>query len=99
MRDGNISGWNKAVVTYCKSEETTYVGQQFKTVDQGIVFYHAYAKAVGFDVKHNMMRKDREGEMAIKYMVCSREGFKPNNKEKNTGMGVCTEPKKRREQN
>nr|GMD82268.1 protein FAR1-RELATED SEQUENCE 5-like [Ipomoea batatas] len=78
-----------------KPEETPYVGQQFKTVNQGIVFYQAYVNAMGFYVRRNTMRKTRDGEVAIKYMVCSREGFKPTNKEKNIAMGVCTEPNKR----
>nr|GMD98038.1 protein FAR1-RELATED SEQUENCE 5-like [Ipomoea batatas] len=77
-------------------EETPYTGQKFKTVDEGIEFYKAYAKAVGFDVCHGTMRKTRGGEVAIKYMVCSREGFKPAAKEKNSQKGVCTETKKRR---
>nr|GLL25280.1 protein FAR1-RELATED SEQUENCE 5-like [Ipomoea trifida] len=49
-------------------EETPYTGQKFKTVDEGIEFYKAYAKAVGFDVRHGTMRKTRGGEVAIKYM-------------------------------
>nr|GMC93928.1 protein FAR1-RELATED SEQUENCE 5-like [Ipomoea batatas] len=65
-------------------EETPYTGQKFKTVDEGIEFYKAYVKAVGFDVRHGTMRKTRGGEVAIKYMVCSREGFKPAAKEKNS---------------
>nr|GMD81056.1 protein FAR1-RELATED SEQUENCE 5-like [Ipomoea batatas] len=77
-------------------EETPYTGQKFKTVDEGIEFYKAYAKAVGFDVRHGTMRKTRGGEVGIKYMVCSREGFKPTVKEKNSQKGVCTETKKRR---
>nr|GLL41829.1 protein FAR1-RELATED SEQUENCE 9-like [Ipomoea trifida] len=77
-------------------EETPYVGQQFKTVEEAILFYQAYARAVGFDVRHGTMRKTREGKVAIKYMVCSREGFKPVNKPKNNAKGVCTKQKKRR---
>nr|GMD17547.1 protein FAR1-RELATED SEQUENCE 5-like [Ipomoea batatas] len=77
-------------------EETPYIGQKFQTVEEGVEFYKAYAKAVGFDVRHSTMRKTRTGEVAIKYMVCSREGFKPKVKEKNSEKGVCTETKKRR---
>nr|GMC84836.1 protein FAR1-RELATED SEQUENCE 5-like [Ipomoea batatas]GMD63713.1 protein FAR1-RELATED SEQUENCE 5-like [Ipomoea batatas]GME20784.1 protein FAR1-RELATED SEQUENCE 5-like [Ipomoea batatas] len=32
-------------------EETPYAGQQFQTVEQGIQFYQAYAKAVEKDSK------------------------------------------------
>nr|GMC88986.1 protein FAR1-RELATED SEQUENCE 5-like [Ipomoea batatas] len=60
-------------------EQTPYVGQKFKTAEEGILFYQEYAKAAGFDVRHSTMRKTRNGEVAIKYMVCSREGFKPVN--------------------
>nr|GMD50806.1 protein FAR1-RELATED SEQUENCE 5-like [Ipomoea batatas] len=49
-------------------EETPYVGQQFKTAEEAILFYQAYARAVGFDVRHSTMRKTREGKVAIKYM-------------------------------
>ncbi|XP_031099057.1 protein FAR1-RELATED SEQUENCE 6-like [Ipomoea triloba] len=77
-------------------EETPYVGQQFKTAEEGILFYQAYAKAVGFDVRHNTMRKTRDGEVAIKYMVCSREGFKPVNIQKTNAIAVGTVQKKRR---
>nr|GLL31111.1 protein FAR1-RELATED SEQUENCE 5-like [Ipomoea trifida] len=69
-------------------KETPFVGQQFPTVDEGILFYQAYAKAAGFDIRHNTMRKNRAGEVAIKYLVCSRECFKPNIKELNSTMGV-----------
>nr|GMD28508.1 protein FAR1-RELATED SEQUENCE 5-like [Ipomoea batatas] len=68
-------------------EQTPYVGQQFKTAEEGILFYQEYAKAAGFDVRHSTMRKTRNGEVAIKYMVCSREGFKPVNIRKTNAAG------------
>nr|GMC82091.1 protein FAR1-RELATED SEQUENCE 5-like [Ipomoea batatas] len=62
-------------------EETPYIGQKFQTVEEGVEFYKAYAKAVGFDVRHSTMRKTRTGEVAIKYMVCSREDQRNSNDE------------------
>ncbi|XP_019180274.1 PREDICTED: protein FAR1-RELATED SEQUENCE 5-like [Ipomoea nil] len=63
------------------NEKTPYEGQQFETVEAGIDFYIKYAKEVGFDVRHGTKRQNRAGQVAIKYIMCSREGYKAETKE------------------
>ncbi|XP_019150118.1 PREDICTED: protein FAR1-RELATED SEQUENCE 5-like [Ipomoea nil] len=48
-----------------EKEMTPYEGQQFETVDIGIDFYEAYAKEVGFDVRHGTKRRNRFGEVQL----------------------------------
>nr|GMC82093.1 protein FAR1-RELATED SEQUENCE 5-like [Ipomoea batatas] len=38
-------------------EETPYIGQKFQTVEEGVEFYKAYAKAVGFDLVWNGLQQ------------------------------------------
>ncbi|XP_019157977.1 PREDICTED: protein FAR1-RELATED SEQUENCE 5-like [Ipomoea nil] len=66
-----------------EKEKTPYEGQQFEAVDAGIDFYIAYAKDAGFDVRHGSKRRNRMGEVSIKYMLCSREGYKAERKDTN----------------
>ncbi|XP_031099741.1 protein FAR1-RELATED SEQUENCE 5-like [Ipomoea triloba] len=56
------------------------VGQRFTTLGLGIKFYMDYAFAGGFDVRHSTMKRDREGGVTMRYMVCSREGVKGGGK-------------------
>ncbi|XP_019176456.1 PREDICTED: protein FAR1-RELATED SEQUENCE 5-like [Ipomoea nil] len=64
-----------------QNEKTPYEGQQFDTVDTGIDFYVDYAKEAGFDVRHGTKRRNRKGEVSIKHLLCSREGYKAEPKE------------------
>ncbi|XP_019190783.1 PREDICTED: protein FAR1-RELATED SEQUENCE 5-like [Ipomoea nil] len=64
-----------------QNEKTPYKGQQFETVDTGIDFYVEYAKEAGFDVRNGTKRRNRKGEVSIKYLLCSGEGYKAKTKE------------------
>ncbi|XP_019186463.1 PREDICTED: protein FAR1-RELATED SEQUENCE 5-like [Ipomoea nil] len=64
-------------------EKTPFEGQRFETVENGIEFYEEYAKEAGFDVRHGTKRRNRFGQVSIKYMLCSREGYKAERKEPN----------------
>lgn len=51
-------------------------GQLFETLGGGVDFYQKYATMVGFDIRHSTVKKDRDGRVVLKYLVCSRQGFK-----------------------
>ncbi|XP_019151959.1 PREDICTED: protein FAR1-RELATED SEQUENCE 5-like [Ipomoea nil] len=76
-----------------QNEKTPYEGQRFETIDIGIDFYQAYAKEAGFDVRHGSKRRNRMGEVSIKYMLCSREGYKA---ERNEATNTANKRKRRR---
>ncbi|XP_019163445.1 PREDICTED: protein FAR1-RELATED SEQUENCE 5-like [Ipomoea nil] len=69
---GNTTYW----ITKCDPKMKPVVGQQFKTLEDGIDFYVHYAAVVGFDVWRSGDRKDKVSKVLHKYLVCSREGFK-----------------------
>ncbi|XP_019179603.1 PREDICTED: protein FAR1-RELATED SEQUENCE 5-like [Ipomoea nil] len=52
------------------------VGQQFVSLDGAVVFYKQYAGTVGFDYRQHSIRKDRDGVVVEKHVVCNRQGFK-----------------------
>ncbi|XP_019189964.1 PREDICTED: protein FAR1-RELATED SEQUENCE 5-like [Ipomoea nil] len=66
-----------------QKQTTPYEGQRFETIEAGIDFYETYAMEAGFDVRHGTKRRNRFGEVYIKYMLCSREGYKAKRKEPN----------------
>nr|GMD30315.1 protein FAR1-RELATED SEQUENCE 5-like [Ipomoea batatas] len=65
----------------------TYVGQRFSTLEAGITFYTTYATITRFDVWRATEKKDLQGEITWKYVLCSRAGFKLPTGE-GSGVGV-----------
>ncbi|GJU57278.1 nucleotide-binding alpha-beta plait domain-containing protein [Tanacetum coccineum] len=58
-------------------------GTQFVSIDQAYIFYVAYDKKAGFDVRRGGEYKAVGfGDVTTKYFHCTREGFLPNPKEK-----------------
>ncbi|XP_019167553.1 PREDICTED: protein FAR1-RELATED SEQUENCE 5-like [Ipomoea nil] len=55
---------------------TPAVGRRFTSLAEGIQFYTDYARACGFDVRLNTLKRDRDGEIVMRYLVCSRQGVK-----------------------
>nr|GMD40822.1 protein FAR1-RELATED SEQUENCE 5-like [Ipomoea batatas] len=53
-----------------------YVDQGFNILDEGVKFYRHYVGVVGFDVRQSIVKKSGNGDIALKYMVCGRVGFK-----------------------
>ncbi|XP_019179706.1 PREDICTED: protein FAR1-RELATED SEQUENCE 5-like [Ipomoea nil] len=58
------------------SEITPVVGRRFSTLDEGIDFYTNYARVCGFDVRLYTMKRARDRETVMRYLVCNREGIK-----------------------
>nr|GMD39512.1 protein FAR1-RELATED SEQUENCE 5-like [Ipomoea batatas] len=56
------------------------VGQHFSTLAQGVTFYTEYANAGGFDVRLSTMKRDRDGAIIMRYLVCSRQGVRGGGK-------------------
>ncbi|XP_019149868.1 PREDICTED: protein FAR1-RELATED SEQUENCE 5-like [Ipomoea nil] len=79
----------------CNSENTPYIGQEFATLENGVDFYGAYAIIAGFDIRHGTKRRNRAGAVHLKYILCSREGYKPK-KMSSSDKGTTASPKKRR---
>lgn len=52
------------------------VGLQFNTLNEGIQFYMNYGRSGGFDVRHSTVKRDRDGNISMRYLVCSRQGVK-----------------------
>ncbi|PWA71631.1 FAR1 DNA binding domain, Zinc finger, SWIM-type, MULE transposase domain, FHY3/FAR1 family [Artemisia annua] len=52
-------------------------GRLFNTLEDGIQFYKTYAKLSGFEVRKSTQYNTKDGKLRQKYIVCSREGFKP----------------------
>ncbi|XP_047963848.1 protein FAR1-RELATED SEQUENCE 5-like [Salvia hispanica] len=59
----------------CKDEFKPCVGKKFKTVEDAIVFYNYYARAVGFDTRKSGTKCSGD-VITWQYLVCSREGQK-----------------------
>ncbi|XP_031099678.1 protein FAR1-RELATED SEQUENCE 5-like [Ipomoea triloba] len=73
----NISpGSTKYWTPDCEQSKKAYVGQRFSTLEAGITFYTAYVTITGFDVRRATEKKDRQGKITWKYVLCSRAGFK-----------------------
>ncbi|XP_031106878.1 protein FAR1-RELATED SEQUENCE 5-like [Ipomoea triloba] len=60
----------------CANSLKPHVGQQFDSLDSAFGFFKQYAGSVGFDCRQSTTRKGRDGGIVLKYVVCSREGFK-----------------------
>nr|GMD89663.1 protein FAR1-RELATED SEQUENCE 5-like [Ipomoea batatas] len=58
------------------------VGQRFSTLEAGIQFYMEYGIAGGFDVRHSTLKRDREGAITMRYLVCSHQGVRGGGKGK-----------------
>nr|GMD86743.1 protein FAR1-RELATED SEQUENCE 5-like [Ipomoea batatas] len=46
-----------------------YLGQRFSTIDEGVEFYKRYAVVASFDVRCSIMRKTRDGNVKVKYLL------------------------------
>nr|GLL44675.1 uncharacterized protein LOC109149913 [Ipomoea trifida] len=55
----------------CADENRPYVGQRFKTLDNGVQLYRSYARVGGFDVRQSTVKKNSKGEITMKYLVVS----------------------------
>ncbi|XP_031116728.1 protein FAR1-RELATED SEQUENCE 5-like [Ipomoea triloba] len=69
---GNTKYWTPV----CNPSIKPSVGQWFLNLDNAIEFYAKYAGKVGFDIRRSSEKKDRQGKILMKYVLCSHEGFK-----------------------
>nr|GLL29574.1 protein FAR1-RELATED SEQUENCE 5-like [Ipomoea trifida] len=61
-----------------------FVGCWFQTLTAGIQFYMSYARSGGFDVRHSTVKRGRNGEIVMRYLVCSRQGLRGGGRSKPT---------------
>nr|GME04890.1 protein FAR1-RELATED SEQUENCE 5-like [Ipomoea batatas]GME16551.1 protein FAR1-RELATED SEQUENCE 5-like [Ipomoea batatas] len=71
----------------CDESIKPYLGQRFPTLDEGVRYYKEYAAFVGFDVRGSTMKKNRYGDVEVKYLLCSREGYTVTKAQKSTTTG------------
>lgn len=62
-------------VPQCSAELIPIVGKKFNTLDEGIAFYDAYARAAGLDTRKHGHKASRE-LVTWQYLVCNRQGVK-----------------------
>ncbi|GER55892.1 FAR1-related protein [Striga asiatica] len=60
----------------CDPDLKPFVGQEFKTLDDGLQFYKKYAVQCGFDIRRSTLSKSNDGACIRRYVVCSREGMR-----------------------
>lgn len=72
----------------CDETIKPYIEQRFETVNEGVHFYKEYVALVGFDVRNSTMKRTRDGDVGVKYLLCSREGYTVN---RNQGSKSTTE--------
>lgn len=65
----------------CEETIKPYIGQLFDSLDEGVRFYKEYAAMVGVDVRCSTMRRTRDGDVGVKYLLYSREGYIVNKNE------------------
>nr|GMD32816.1 protein FAR1-RELATED SEQUENCE 5-like [Ipomoea batatas] len=59
----------------CDESIKPFLGQRFSTLDEGARYYKEYVAFVGFDVRSSTIKRNRYGDVEVKYMLCSREGY------------------------
>ncbi|XP_019155715.1 PREDICTED: protein FAR1-RELATED SEQUENCE 5-like [Ipomoea nil] len=52
------------------------VGRKFRTLQEGIEFYMNYARISDFDVRQGTFKRDRDGVIFMRYLLCSRQGVR-----------------------
>nr|GMD25289.1 protein FAR1-RELATED SEQUENCE 5-like [Ipomoea batatas] len=55
-------------------------------VDEGVRYYKEYAAFLGFDVRSSTMKMNRYGDVEVKYLLCSREGYTVTKEQRNKGQ-------------
>ncbi|XP_042051369.1 protein FAR1-RELATED SEQUENCE 5-like [Salvia splendens] len=68
------------VVPECSPELKSIVGQKFLSLDFAFTFYDVYARAIGFDMRKQGMRKTNDVTTWY-YVVCNRECKKKSNED------------------
>ncbi|XP_031096914.1 protein FAR1-RELATED SEQUENCE 5-like [Ipomoea triloba] len=71
----------------CDESIKPLLGQQFSTLDEGVGYYKEYAAFVGFDVSSSTVKKNRYGDVEVKYLLCSREGYTVTKEQRSTTTG------------
>ncbi|KAL2944187.1 Protein FAR1-RELATED SEQUENCE 5 [Bienertia sinuspersici] len=66
----------KEWIPYCSIDLKPYVGMQFFSIEDELKFYKTYAKACGFNVRKATTTKSKKGDVAFKYFLCNKAGFK-----------------------
>ncbi|CAH9117244.1 unnamed protein product [Cuscuta epithymum] len=78
-------GMTKYWIPECQSDRKPAVGMVFTSLQHGIDFYNEYASLCGFDPRLHSQRKHKSGLILFKYVVCNRQGFKPDKVVQNEG--------------
>nr|GMD88164.1 protein FAR1-RELATED SEQUENCE 5-like [Ipomoea batatas] len=71
----------------CDESIKPLLGQRLSTLDEGVGYYKEYAAFVGFDVRSSTVKKNRYGDVEVKYLLCSREGYTVTKEQRSTTTG------------
>ncbi|XP_031124283.1 protein FAR1-RELATED SEQUENCE 5-like [Ipomoea triloba] len=69
-------GMTEYWIPNCEDGSKPKIGMTFSTLDAAVSFYNNYAAKVGFDIRSSSIMKSKDGVILIKYILCSREGYK-----------------------
>nr|GMD76439.1 protein FAR1-RELATED SEQUENCE 5-like [Ipomoea batatas] len=75
----------------CDESIKSLLGQRFSTLDEGVGYYKEYAAFVGFDVRSSTVKRNRYGDVELKYLLCSREGYTVTKEQRSTTTGNAKE--------
>nr|GMD52365.1 protein FAR1-RELATED SEQUENCE 5-like [Ipomoea batatas] len=70
----------------CDESNKPLLGQRFSTLDEGVGYYKEYAAFVGFDVRSSTIKRNRYGDVEVKYLLCSREGYTVTKEQSRVGI-------------
>ena len=59
------------------------IGLRFNSIDDGGQFYNTYAKLVGFSIRKNEIKRNKNNIVTSRRWVCAKEGFRIARKEDN----------------
>nr|GMD93413.1 protein FAR1-RELATED SEQUENCE 5-like [Ipomoea batatas] len=77
IESSGVHSWqgdNNYFIPECCEKEKPIIRQQFASMEEGVAFYKLYAVEAGFDVRCSIVRKNKEGYIEVRYLLCSREG-------------------------
>ena len=58
-------------------------GLRFASLDDGGQFYYTYAKLVGFSIRKDEIKRNKNNIVSSRRCVCAKEGFRTTRKEDN----------------
>ena len=68
------------------------IGLRFNSIDDGGQFYNTYAKLVGFSIRKDEIKRNKNNIVTSRRWVCAKEGFRIARKEDNLNCKLEARP-------